>query len=249
MSGRRIILYLIALLITTNVFSQKIEYGGGIGLLTARGDISPEYNPAQIGAGMHGMYRRHISNAIALRGNVMGGYYSLNSSLNPNVFQQERYQKTTGSLYEVAAISEYKFFNPGKLIKQPELIPYVFGGLGYMFATNKVNDVFTGTKNRDYLGTIVLPYGFGVKYRYKGPWSVTAEMGSRFTFTDRLDRSIFYNSTGLGASNTAVYATTASNNALRKNAGNTSTKDQYIYLNFTLSYTIFNIICPNTEKN
>jgi hypothetical protein len=234
---------------TVVVSAQKIEYGGGLGYLTTKGEIANNYNPLNMGVGGHGMYRYHLSNALALRGSLNAGYYTVNSTNNTNNFQEIRGAITKGGIMELAAVGEYKFFNASKLVKQKECIPYIFGGLGFAYTINKAKETSSTDKNRENFGTVVLPYGFGVKYRFKGPWAIAAEYGNRMTFTDKIQRTLIKinDTNGLGASNNAVYAPGLSTAEIRKNAGNTANKDQYTFLNFTLSYTIFTIVCPNKE--
>jgi len=71
-----------------------------------------------------------------------------------------------------------------------------------------------------------IPFGVGVKYRLTGGWNLGLEFGARKNFTDRLD----------GVDDEAI---------LNSGIGT----DWYYHSALTLSYTFYDLICPEDTKS
>ncbi len=84
------------------------------------------------------------------------------------------------TLYDLGAQFEYNFFAYGEGIgykRTHRLAPYIFGGLGFTFAPEPKDNVFTAN----------IPVGVGVKYKFAPRLNVGCEMSFRFTLSDKLD--------------------------------------------------------------
>jgi Domain of unknown function (DUF6089) len=207
--------------------AQKIEFGVGAGVTHFKGDISPKFNPLQIGIGVNGLFRYNFSKSVSFRGQLMYGSYNAEDQKTNDVFYQSRNVIANGTLFEASVNAEYNFLNRIARTKSTEWTPYLFGGLGMTWVKNNSNNL-SSLK----ITTPVIPYGVGVKYRFKGPFSVCAEFGSRYTFSDQLDqRFAFYGNTNPLSPDKKLY-------------GDLSRKDQYFFTNLTLTYTIFKLVCP-----
>jgi hypothetical protein len=217
----------------SNTYSQKIEFGLGGGISHFKGDISPNFNPLQIGIGVNGLFRYNLSRSVSLRGQILFTGYNVTDEKVNDPFYNSRLGVAKGNILEGAAIAEYNFLDKGKMVKNQDWTPYLFGGIGFASIRNK-SDIFSSPKK---ISTPVIPYGVGIKYRFKGPLSVCAEFGTRYTNSDEID--LIY-SQFLGKINTP--AADAQNS--RYQYGNLTRKDQYYFTNITLTYTIFNLICP-----
>ncbi|RIJ37304.1 DUF6089 family protein [Pontibacter oryzae] len=109
------------------------------------------------------------------------------------------------------------FENRNTFQRRPDFVPYAFAGVGIMHHNPKAyyengsrnlsssNDIPTGWYELQPLGTegqyaeggnypdpykrvqIVLPFGFGVRYKIDRYWDLSLEVGWRKTFTDYLD--------------------------------------------------------------
>jgi Domain of unknown function (DUF6089) len=224
------------LFFVTNTFAQKMEFGIGGGISHYKGDISPNFNPLQLGFGASGLFRYNLSRSVSLRGQVLfTGYNAKDENTTDPFYNSYRLYEATGNIFEGAAIAEYNFLDRGKLLKKADWTPYLFGGIGMAKVNNK--SFITGpTKS---FTTPVIPYGVGVKYRFKGPWSVCAEFGTRYTKSDDFD---LYYGKYLGSINTSENID-AKDDKLK--FGNTTRKDQYYFTSITFTYTIFNLVCPD----
>jgi Domain of unknown function (DUF6089) len=226
------IIYLIACFTFTVFYanSQKLEFGLGAGITTFKGDISPEFNPLQIGFGGTGLFRYNFSRSVSFRGQLMYGSYNVDDLNTSEGFYNYRGANANGKIFEGAALIDYNFLNMSNIRKQKEWTPYLFGGLGIAF----VNQPFGKFK------TPIIPYGLGVKYHFNGPFSVCAEFGARFTLSDRFDEQITGNGLKFGNKNPASVDLAYDKKAF----SDTERKDQYFFTNITLTYTIFNLVCP-----
>lgn len=241
----KITLLFTLLLAVYNTYSQKIEFGLGGGISHIKGDISPNFNPLQIGVGVNGLFRYNLSRSVSLRGQLLFTGYNVSNENIIDPFYNSRYAIAKGNILEVSAIAEYNFLDRVTILKERDWTPYLFGGVGYALINNK-SAIFSSPKK---ISTPVIPYGVGVKFRFKGPLSLCAEFGTRYSNSDEIDLVDFdikpippklpvYGF--LGKVNTP--AADASNS--RYQYGNLSRKDQYYFTNITLTYTIFNLICP-----
>jgi Domain of unknown function (DUF6089) len=213
--------------------AQKYEFGIGAGATHFKGDISPNFNPLQIGIGANALFRYNLSRSVSLRSQIMNGNYKTDDLNTKDPFYLSRGANANGSIFEAAVMADYNFLNLSNVRKQKEWTPYLFGGIGVARIANKS---FINQPASKFL-TPVIPYGIGVKYRFKGPWSVCGEFGTRFTFNDNLDKVY---GTNFGNTNPPT-----SGNALNDKIAfsDTGRKDQYYFTNITLTYTIFNLVC------
>lgn len=223
---------IIYLLVAFSTYSQKIEFGVGGGVSHFKGDISPNFNPLQLGVGASGLFRYNMSRSVSLRANVIFSGYNANDEKTIDDFYNYRNASATGNLLELAAIAEYNFLDKATMVKKKDWSPYLFGGIGYSWAKNKSTLFTTPLK----VNTPVIPYGVGVKVRFKGPLSICAEFGTRYTISDDFDKINSY----FGKTN--ISTGTLINDKIQ--FGDLTRPDHYYFTNITLTYTIFNLICP-----
>jgi hypothetical protein len=229
----KLLIPIIYLLLSFSSYSQKIEFGIGGGVSHFKGDISPNFNPLQLGVGASGLFRYNMSRSVSLRGQILFSGYNAKDEKTTNDFYNYRNATATGNLLELAAIAEYNFLDKATMVKKKDWTPYLFGGVGYTMANNKSSFFTTPLK----VNTPVIPYGVGVKFRFKGPFSVCAEIGTRYTISDDFDVN---NNTYFG--NTNVSTGTLINDKIQ--FGDLTRTDHYYFTSITLTYTIFNLICP-----
>lgn len=84
------------------------------------------------------------------------------------------------TLYDLGAQFEYNFFAYGEgtgYKRTHRLAPYIFGGIGFTFAPEPKDNVFTAN----------IPLGVGVKYKFAPRVNVGCELSFRFSLSDKLD--------------------------------------------------------------
>lgn len=206
--------------------AQRINIGAGLGGFNYKGDLAPAFNPRNYLPGGNAFFRYNLSPAVSLRAGATLGIVGAQDSRSPDPFNQARNASFRSTIIEGSLITEYNFLNYSQKRKAKNWTPYLFGGLGfYKFSPR--------TKTSDYKTTQMnIPFGAGVKWEFKRPWSLEFEFGTRKLFTDYLD--------DLG-DNVPV------NQKLQ--LGNPTTRDMYYYTSITLSYTFYTIICPPGFSN
>ena len=238
---KKVLLFLLFLMLNAQLFAQKIEFGLGAGISHFKGDVSPNFNPLQIGLGGNGLFRYNLSRSVSLRGQLLFTSYNAKDENTVDPFFAYRNKVADGNIFESSALIEYNFLDREKLLKKSDWSPYLFGGIGYSMINNKSNFLEPQKAN-----TLLLPYGVGVKYRFKGPFSICAEFGTRYTYSDNLDAFSFLN-TSTGVKTTYFGSTNNTTGNITNDKisfGNTTRKDQYYFTNITLTYTIFKLVCP-----
>jgi hypothetical protein len=203
------------------VNAQRINIGAGLGGLNYKGDLSPVFNPRNYLPAGHALFRYNLSPSVSLRAGGTFGLVGAKDSRSSDPLNQARNASFRSSILEGSLITEYNFLNYSQKRKAKNWTPYLFGGLGfYKFnPRNKTADYKTTQMN--------IPFGAGVKWEFKRPWSLEFEFGTRKLFTDYLD--------DLG-DNVPI--------TQKIQLGNPTNKDMYYYTSITLSYTFYSIICP-----
>jgi hypothetical protein len=214
-------LYLLVLvLIPMLSFAQKVEVGAGIGTMNYTGDMATQYKLRFSRPAASAFFRYNISKPLTFRAEVAGGGIKAEDQYSGDPQHQARNLSFKSTIFEGSLVAEYNFLDYVEKRSAINWTPYLFGGLGYMAfkPTPKVGEYRTNG--------MVIPFGVGVKYQIKRPWNVGVEFGARKTFTDHLDN--------LGQ------LATAPDPVMQ---GNSSTKDMYHYLRFSVSYTFYKIVC------
>lgn len=206
--------------------AQRITIGAGLGGFNYKGDMAPAFNPRNYLPGGNAFFRYNLSQAVSLRAGGTLGIVGAKDSRSPDPFNQARNASFRSTVVEGSLITEYNFLNYSQKRKAKNWTPYLFGGVGFykFMPRTKTSDYKTAQMN--------IPFGAGVKWEFKRPWSLEFEFGTRKLFTDYLD--------DLG-DNVPI------NQKLQ--LGNPTTKDMYYYTSITLSYTFYTIICPPGFSN
>lgn len=221
--SQKLVVFIISLasLLPNSVLAQKLEFGLGLGGYNYVGDISPNFQFKNTKPAGSLFLRYNFNSAFTMRAELGGGIISANDNTSKDPWQVQRNYSFKTRVLEGSVAAEYNFLD---FVERRYVInwsPYVFGGIG--FNSFKPNIVTSNYKT----STMVMPYGIGVKYQIKRPWSIGLEYGTRKTFTDFLDN--------LGGD-------PVTNNKFQQ--GNPSTKDKYHYFRLSITYTIYKIVCP-----
>jgi hypothetical protein len=216
----RINLVLLFLFFQTHGFGQKIEIGAGIGTMNYTGDMAQQYKLRFSRPAASAFFRYNVSKPVTFRAEIGGGGIKAEDRFSDDPQHQARNLTFKSPVMEGNLAIEYNFLDYVEKRGVINWTPYLFGGLGYM--------IFKPTPQTGSYSTngMVIPFGVGIKYQIKRPWSVGVEFGSRKTFTDYLDN--------LG---------TLDGNLNPSAQGDPSTKDMYHYLRFSVSYTFYKIVC------
>lgn len=215
-------LFLIALFSFLHLYTygQKIEIGAGLGIMNYTGDLTQQYKLRFSRPAASAFFRYNISKPLTFRAEIAGGGVKADDRFSDDPQHQARNLSFKSRVMEGSLVAEYNFLDYVEKRSAINWTPYLFGGLGYMLFNPSPKTGSYSTSG------MVIPFGVGVKYQIKRPWSVGIEFGSRKTFTDSLDN--------LGDTD---------GNLNPSAQGDPSTKDMYHYLRFSVSYTFYKIVC------
>jgi hypothetical protein len=219
--------------------AQKYEVGGGLGVATYSGDIIRLVDPNQIGLQGTLFGKRNFDNVWTLR--VAGSLAEINAtdSINPiDYLAKVRDARFRAGIIELSAVMEFNFLDYLRTNSEFRFSPYAFFGIGYTYAFAKGNTYAFNVSSKYSLGTVVLPFGGGVKYRLNERLILAAEVGIRATFTDYLDK-IDSKEPVIPRFQDPVNP----NQPYGVNFGNGYDKDWYYFVGLTISYNISNTKC------
>ncbi|RSK42908.1 type IX secretion system protein PorG [Hymenobacter perfusus] len=215
------------------------ELGVGIGGMSYKGELSPNYQFRNNRPALTAFYRKDISGPITLRAGLMGGMLRADDrnvrGINGNNPSLASYRDASmkGSLLELSGGLEYNFFDYHNRRDKVHFTPYVFIGLAGFYANTETASTAQPELNQKAgLVSLAIPAGLGFKYALSEHWNLGLEAGARKTFTDNLDH---------------VDGKSRGQNDL---VGNSHDQDWYFYNGISVSYTFYKIRCPdkNQEK-
>ncbi|MDR6195834.1 DUF6089 family protein [Siphonobacter sp. SORGH_AS_0500] len=203
--------------------AQKIEFGGGLGFMHYKGDITPNLQLKSGRPAGNLFFRYNASKALSGRFSAGAGRIYGSDFRSKDPFQLGRGYIFGTRMLEAGADLEYNFLDFDYTKRKPRnWSPYVFAGLA--FYNFKPDQEPTESYRKSGLA---IPFGLGIKWQIKGPWSLGFEFGTRKTWSDYLD--------GHNESGPAVE---------RRLQTDPTRKDMYYYSSISLSYTILRVFCP-----
>lgn len=146
--------------------------------------------------------RRHISDYLAVRPQVLFGRLAGNDLDNPDKRWDYRRLKFTSPLVEAALLAEIYPFKERKFLcegfTKKTLSPYIFAGIGVTYTNPTITQQPGATfpviprdlqADRDNLKKFgaVIPFGLGLKYNASERWTIGVEAGYRYALSDYLD--------------------------------------------------------------
>lgn len=223
MANRSIhILFLTILLLgASDVFAQRFDkrkqytsIGGSIGIANYFGDLAPNARMASTdirftrpSIHLYAMHRFHPR--ISVRGTfgwsrIRGDDFKSQSTGSQDArFRYIRNLHFRNDIVELTASGVVDLFeNRGTFLKRPQLVPYVYAGLGIIYHNPRAKTPQNfGEKGGEWVslqplqteGTtysrvqFVIPAGLGVRYRVTDRFDFAFEVGFRYSFTDYLD--------------------------------------------------------------
>ncbi len=162
------------------------------------------------------IYRMNFNPHQTLRFDLGAGNVQFSDAYAKEAYRKQRnlnnrnikYFQGTNTIYNADAQFEYNFF-PVNNEQRSMLSPYIFGGLGGMaFSNQKIIVQLTDSDNNGVIDQlegffpygsvksqlisdykISIPFGAGLKYKFKYNWAIFGEFKFRYTNTDNIDYS------------------------------------------------------------
>ncbi|MFC3810795.1 type IX secretion system protein PorG [Lacihabitans lacunae] len=244
-------LLLLLILVSSNLFSQKLEVGMGVGPTYYKGDLQPNFRVFAPSVGTNAFVRYNFSKSVSIKGN--GAFLNIkgNDAKSGNQYNTERGFKFSNTLIDYNGQIEYNFLNfrthNGRY--EHKWTPYLFGGFGmYKVLDSKLESPEDTTpsdgKQSQYK---MLPFGIGFKKIYKGKWNFGVEFSTRVL----LDKNYQDKFDGFGGINTntnnpnsryRLPSTATLTDSFRY--PNSPQKDLYYHVSFSVSYLFYKVHCP-----
>ncbi|MBC8054456.1 MAG: outer membrane beta-barrel protein [Sphingobacteriaceae bacterium] len=258
-------LLIIFLFFSTISFGQTWEFGGFVGTAGYMGDLNP-INPVKVNNLAFGaQIKRNFDGYWSLKLNAAHGKVEAADSKSDNKQFRNRNLSFFSPVTELSLQTEFNFFRYIPSISKKIYSPYLFIGVGVVsfnpqttFEGNVYQLTDYPTEGQKY-NTLALsmPLGAGVKYNFSGKWTLGAEIGYRTAYTDYIDDvSTVYLAERLDnpdKPNDSAMARLLSDRSFQvgepehrsgTQRGDYRKNDTYLFLGFTISYTLFNIKCP-----
>ena len=205
------------------------------------------------------LYRFNFNPYMGVRAGITFSQVVGSDWVAPEQYKRLRNYAYKNSITEGSLLFEYNFFDINDEYGSKHS-PYIFGGVAafmYNEAKYTVNNNFARDDNGVLIGpnqidteiiqspvkktAFTLPVGVGYKYKYRGNFVISAEVGVRYTQTDNLDFSFtneedftFNNEPGIDET---TLEQLNSNIIKSRQIGNTSNYDWYVFTGLTLTYT------------
>lgn len=187
--------------------SPRYEVAAGPALFIYQGDLSParagSYRTLRPGLALMGS--RIFNNYFSLRaGLAFGSLRGDDAKFNTPEWKQQRNFNFSTRVTELSAVAIYNIAGTNGRNDIKTISPYVFGGVGFSFHNIKrdwsgFNAAYFGNESWVVEGLaadidhslprrlFTIPLGVGIRYPINESFSIAAETGYRFTFTDYLD--------------------------------------------------------------
>lgn len=160
----------------------RMELGASVGMAGYVGDFNGNIAKGmQPSVGIVGKWvvNPYMAWRLGVEHTKMKGSYDVNSTYYPEL--AEKGYRFNNTLWNADVVYEYNFlpYGTGRDYRGAKrLTPFIFAGLGLAL----VHDATAGNS-----AAMVLPLGFGVKYKASQRVNVAAEWGIHFTGSDKLD--------------------------------------------------------------
>lgn len=256
----KFIAFIFLLFISYHLQAQTWEVGGAIGGAGYIGDLNPN-NPVKI-SGVSGdvFVARNFDGYLSARLNLGYGKISADDSKSSSEQFRDRNLSFNTPIKEASLIGQFNFMNYIPDAGRNKYTPYIYTGIGwaaysphanYQGDSYSLRNLTTEGQTKPYRsGTLVVPYGVGIKYNFNGKWTAGADLGYRYTFTDYLDDvSGVYADPALLPNNTSRALADRSPevnkplNAIGSQRGDFKNHDTYFFVGFTISFTFVTQRC------
>jgi len=194
---RRLLNFLILLLVGHVSFGQVLEVGVGVGGAGYMGDLNQKQPFKISGISAGGYFKMNLDPYWSLGLNYTYGKIKADDAKSDNAQYRDRNINFNTSLNEVNLNLEFNFFDYFAGGGTKKFTPYIFTGIGAVLYNPKAKYDGTEYKLRFYKTegqsepyknyAFNIPYGAGLKVRLKENWGFFSQIGYRTAFSDYLD--------------------------------------------------------------
>lgn len=210
--------------------AQFWEPGASVFGTMYQGDLSDHMDPRYATPGISLFLRTNLSNAVALRYEVLATTIAFDGKNSSNKIANNLNGSSFSTPFlEGSMCLEYHWFDYRKYKSDKRGTPYFFLGLAaYMHQPVPVEGDGDVSPTQ-----LAIPFGVGYKYALSRHWNIGLEFGPRKTFNRFLDNS------------SDVLPNSPSNpDQIRPQRGYKNFDDWYGLLQLRVSYTFYGVECP-----
>jgi len=256
----KFVLFALLFIFSYHVQAQTWEVGGSVGGAGYIGDLNPD-NPVKISGASAGLYvKRNFDGYFSAKLNFSYARFGATDSTSSSQQFRDRNLSFTDGVMELAVIGEFNFLKYIPDAGPNKFTPFIYAGVGitaydprtvYNGSAGSLRQLKTeGQKTQYGDNTMVIPYGIGIKYNIGGKFSLAADMGYRYTFTDYLDdvSGMYADKSKLtgvaralsdrSGEKTGIYIGSAGTQR-----GDLKPRDSYFIVGLTISYTFVTKRC------
>lgn len=175
-----ILLLMIAAALPVCAQQYKYEVGPTLGMTGYLGEANNSNLFKRPGFTIGGMFRYNHNSRWAFKANLNYAYIRGNSMYDESWYPDGANYKFSSSLIDLGLTAEFNFLNYGrgpKYKKYKPISPYMVAGVGFVFA------ICDGSNQASF----TVPFGIGVKYKFKERLNLALEFTMRKEFSDRID--------------------------------------------------------------
>jgi opacity protein-like surface antigen len=247
-----------------NAHGQALEVGGWLGTSNYFGDLNRTMSFEYTRPGGGFFVRYNLDYRFAVKGGLNYGRVGFEDQMQEDyAYHQARNLSFRSDVFEITGQIEFNFLKFVKGDRQHSFTPYLLTGIS-LFTFNPeakyqgewVDLQRLATEDKRYPTVSgAVPIGGGFKYAITDEWTIGVEGGLRKTFTDFLDDvSDEYENIRTTANPKGEQAKELADRSDEvgepigkegKQRGNVLTNDEYLFVGFTLSYTLRQVRCPN----
>lgn len=241
--------------------AQTWEAGGSVGGSGYMGDIN-QRSPVKISGLSAGVFvQRNLNPYFSLKLNYTHGKIQGADSTSNNAQQRDRNLSFRTTLSELSLMGEFNFmkYTPGA--DDHHFSPFVFFGIGavdynpqagYLGSVYDLRPLGTEGQSQEYARVaMVIPYGAGIKYNFNSSWNIMLNAGYRYVRSDYLDdisgvypdRTRFVNPLAAALSDRSGERTGTYIGVPGTQRGDFRSRDTYMFIGFTLSFTFVTSNC------
>lgn len=262
----------IATNVRAQTFYQNKEYGVSLGASHYFGDLNDHYGLQEVMPAFGVFTRIHVNPFIAARFAAQATRVGYDDKYSTNFYNKRRNLNFKSNIVELTAQSEFNFFRFFTGEQHSRFTPYLTGGIGVFYYNPYTT--YQGTKyhlrplgtegqnagfgDRQYSSfAICFPMGAGIKYWIRPGLNFGVEIANRLTLTDYIDDvSKTYvgvdkfpsdpqnPSPAAALQDRSVEVSDIPLGRPGKQRGNTQSRDQYMFVQFNLSFQLKTYKCP-----
>jgi hypothetical protein len=258
-------LFIIMMLLSPFVKGQEHEYGFWVGASNYYGDLNSTYSFKNARWGSGFLYRYNLNSRMSVRAMFNYGRVKAADATNKKFYYENlRNLDFTTDLLEVGGLFEINFFKFSLTNKRYSFTPYLFSGISFFYYNPRTNFenqnirlqqigtegqyIIDGpSANRYDVYSLAIPFGGGVKYAINKKWTISAEIGTRFTFTDYLDdvSSTYQNPDLLSPIAASLADRSVDQIGIEgRQRGTVKGNDRFNFYSIAFTYTIHTVKCP-----